>query len=258
MNLRLLQLGDSALPIGGYSHSWGLETAIDQGLVRDASDLEEWVRSSLTQALGPLEGVIVANVCRAVQNANWQAVRNANDLLQASLTPPSLRSASAEMGMQLFALAEGWPWAEKVLSEWLVVSGQKSEVRERRAESRDRWSKGTHHLPLPTHHSPLTNTDQWHHAVVFATLAAAAGATPTEAVSVYLHQAALGMIGAGVRAIPIGHTHGQQILARLHEDLDDLATKLASREIETAGSFGPAYEILCHAQTRLYTRLFRS
>ena len=30
MNLRLLQLGDSALPIGGYSHSWGLEAAIEQ------------------------------------------------------------------------------------------------------------------------------------------------------------------------------------------------------------------------------------
>ena len=30
MNLRLLQLGDSALPIGGYSHSWGLEAAIER------------------------------------------------------------------------------------------------------------------------------------------------------------------------------------------------------------------------------------
>ena len=35
----------------------------------------------------------------------------------------------------------------------------------------------------------------------------------------YLHQAALGMIGAGVRAIPVGHTHGQQVLAYLHDDI---------------------------------------
>ena len=36
MNLSLLQLGDSALPIGGYSQSWGLEAAIDRGLTPDS------------------------------------------------------------------------------------------------------------------------------------------------------------------------------------------------------------------------------
>jgi urease accessory protein len=93
---------------------------------------------------------------------------------------------------------------------------------------------------------------------VFATLAAAAPASPEVAVAVYLHQAALGVISAGVRAIPIGHTHGQQILARLHDEMNDLARELVDRGLEMAGSFCPAYEILCHAQTQLYTRLFRS
>jgi urease accessory protein UreF len=40
--------------------------------------------------------------------------------------------------------------------------------------------------------------------------------------------------------------------------LINLAADLADREVETAGSFCPAHEILCHAQTQLYTRLFRS
>ena len=69
---------------------------------------------------------------------------------------------------------------------------------------------------------------------------------------------ALGCIGAGVRAIPIGHTHGQQILARLHGEIEALAEEFAQREPETAGSFCPAYEVLCHAQANLYTRIFRS
>jgi len=228
MNLRLLQLGDSALPIGGYSHSWGLEAAIDRRLVRDASSLEAWVRSWLDQALGPLEGVVVGSVCRAAQKADWPLALDANDLLQASLTPGTLRAASNEMGSQLLALAETWPWAVE--------------------------SVAALHRSSPDAHESRT----WHHAVVFATLAAAAGASPDEAVAVYLHQAALGMISAGVRAIPIGHTHGQEILARLHDELDLLAVKLADRELATAGSFTPAYEILCHGQTNLYTRLFRS
>jgi urease accessory protein len=223
MNLHLLQLGDSALPIGGYSHSWGLEAAIDRGLVHDAASLEGWVRSWLAQVVGPLEGVMVAAVCRAVQLEDWPAVHKANNLLEASLTPSTLRLASHEMGEQLLALAEAWPWASD-----RVAALRKTQ-----------------------------NATEWHHAVVFATLAASE-AEPEQTVAVYLHQAALGMIGAGVRAIPIGHTHGQQILARLHDDINDLAAELATRDIETGGSFSPAYEILCHAQTQLYTRLFRS
>jgi urease accessory protein UreF len=35
MNPRLLQLGDSALPIGGYRHSWGREAAVERGVVHD-------------------------------------------------------------------------------------------------------------------------------------------------------------------------------------------------------------------------------
>src|SRR5438132_12712180 len=117
MNLRLLQLGDSALPIGGYSHSWGLEAAIDQGLVGDAPSLERWVRLWLRHAVGPLEGVVVAAVCRAAAQQDWQAVVQANCLLQASLAPPTLRQASRNMGEQLLALAEVWPWAAPSVAE---------------------------------------------------------------------------------------------------------------------------------------------
>src|SRR5437762_735400 len=140
MDLRLLQLGDSALPIGGYSHSWGLEAAIEKGQVWDAFSCEQWMRSWLCHGIGPCEGIVVAP-------------------------------------------------------------------------------------------------------------AAATETSPAEALAVYLHQAALGGIGAGVRAIPIGHSHGQQILARLHEDLKSLASDLAERDLETAGAFAPAYEVLCYAQS---------
>jgi urease accessory protein len=224
LNLRLLQLGDSALPIGGYSHSWGLEAAVDCGLVRDAAGLEDWVRSWARLAVAPSEGVVVGYICRAAARHDLTALDSANELMQASLTPTTLRHASRDLGGQLLALAECWPWA----------AGQVQLLRQ------------------------IAAVADWHHAVVFGALAAAAGSTAVEAVAVYLHQAVLGVIGAGVRAIPMGHTHGQQLLARLHPDLEMLAAEVAERELETAGSFCPAYEVFCHAQSRLYTRLFRS
>lgn len=218
MNLHLLQLGDSALPIGGYSHSWGLEAAIEHGLLRDALSLENWTRSYLHEMLGPLEGVIVAAVARSTECA-----AEANELLWASLSPPTLRNASREMGEQLLSLAASWEWASGGIARLRSIDGR-----------------------------------QWHHAVVFAALASAAGASPQDAVALYLHQAALGVVNAGVRGIPIGHTHGQQILARLHDDIAELADDLYDKPLETAGSNCPAYEILCHEQSQLYTRIFRS
>jgi urease accessory protein len=236
MKLHLLQLGDSALPIGGYSHSWGLEAGINRGLVRDPATLEKWVRDWLHRTMGPLEGVIVAVTCRAVEKKDRGTVVDANQLLDASLSPPTLRHASGEMGEQLLALAECWPWASESVSQF----------------------RQTINHPYPGRAADSLEHRKWHHAVIFGTLAAATGATPEEAVVVYLHQAILGVVSAGVRGIPIGHTHGQQIVARLHQDIEALATELSKKELETAGSFCPAYEILCHAQTQLYTRLFRS
>src|SRR5947209_4495498 len=105
MNLRLLQLGDSALPIGGYSHSWGLEAAVEQGHVRTPGSLEDWTRFWLRHALGPLEGIIVASVCRSVNEENSSTAGRANEILWTSLTPLTLRNASRDMGEQLLSLA---------------------------------------------------------------------------------------------------------------------------------------------------------
>ena len=111
MKLALLQLSDSALPIGGYSHSWGVEAAVWRGQVSDAPTLERWVRCWLRYAAGPFEGVVVGAACRAATAGDWPEVSRANELLAVSLTPPTLRVASGEMGEHLLALAEAWPWA---------------------------------------------------------------------------------------------------------------------------------------------------
>ncbi len=222
MNLRLLQLCDSALPIGGYTHSWGLEAARARGLVYGPESLERWVADWLRHSLAPLEGVLVASVCRAVAGGDWPTACRANAVLIASLAPPSTRSASREMGDQLLALALTWPW------------------------SREGAGELQRHCPGA------------YHAIVFGALAALAGCAPEEALAAYLHQSALGMIGAGVRAIPVGHTHGQQVLAYLHDEIATLARELSGRGPETAGAGCPFYEVLCDEQTRLYARMFRS
>lgn len=226
INLCLLQIADSALPIGGYTHSWGLEAAIARGVVRDPESLEGWTSRWLRTALGPLEGVFVASSCRAIRTGNPVDLPALNRMAEVSLVPPSIRSASREMGEQLLALAATWSWSASRLAEVLSTMPDK--------------------------------LDGWHHSVAFGLIGALADAQPEEVLIAYLHQAALGMIGAGVRAIPVGHTHGQQVLAYLQDTIRELAAALADRAPETAGSGCPFYEVLCDEQTHLYARMFRS
>ncbi len=228
MNLRLLQISDSALPIGGYTHSWGLEAAIARRLVVDAESLERFVRNWLWHALGPLEGVVVSAACRAADKDDWLTVAHANALLTASMAPPSIRVASLEMGDQLLALAATWVWSSERVAAFQSGVPADSEF------------------------------PRWNHAAAFGVLGAIAGGSPIETLQAYLHQAVAGMIGAGVRAIPVGHTHGQQMIAYLHEEISHLAATCAGRSLASAGSGSPFYEVLCHEQTQLYSRLYRS
>ena len=226
MNLGLLQISDSALPISGYTHSWGLETAISRGDVNDPEKLERWTLRWLRTSLGPLEGVLVASSARAARSGGVSDLLGLNELAEASIIVPSIRRASREMGDQLLALGRTWAWSSAGIGRILDAGP-----------------------------SPRLG---WHHSVIFGLLGAIAGASPDEILVAYLHQAALGMIGAGVRAIPVGHTHGQQILAYLHDPILDLSRSVQDREPESAGAGCPYYEVLCDEQTRLYARMYRS
>jgi urease accessory protein len=228
MNLQLLQISDSALPIGGYTHSWGLETAINRGIVRDAASLEDWSRAWLVHMLTPLEGVVVASTVRSARAGDRVAVLRANEVLTAAVTPPTIRAASLEMGDQLHALATTWEWSRATVNT--VARTPNGEA-------------GWH---------------GWNHAVIFGVLGAAADASPAETLLAYLHQAVNGVVTAGVRAVPVGHTHGQQVLSYLHQEIKRLATAFSETDLARAGSSCPYYEVLCDEQTRLYARLFRS
>jgi len=228
MNLRLLQIADSALPISGYTHSWGLEAAIASRLVHDPESLERWTGQWLRTSLGPLEGVLVASSCRAVTTTEPAKLLELNRQAEASIIPPSTRQASREMGTQLLALGTTWSWCDAALAPFLIAMNE------------------------------CEDPGGWHHSVAFGLLGTLAGGCTEDVLTAYLHQSVLGMIGAGVRAIPLGHTHGQQVLGYLHDDIRELATDMCSREPETAGAGCPFYEVLCDEQTRLYARMFRS
>ena len=98
MNLaRLLQLASPTLPVGAYSYSQGLESAIDAGYVRDADTAQEWIGDVLELSMARMEAqVLRAQIATPTQERN--------DFFVATRETAELRAETLQMGQALAKL----------------------------------------------------------------------------------------------------------------------------------------------------------
>jgi urease accessory protein len=94
---RLLQLASPTLPVGAYSYSQGLESAVDAGYVRDAGTAQDWIGDVLELSVARME----AQVLRAQINGPTQ---ERNDFFVATRETAELRAETLQMGQSLARL----------------------------------------------------------------------------------------------------------------------------------------------------------
>ncbi len=66
--LTLTQWLSPAFPVGGYAYSHGLETAISDGQVRTAEDLEAWLGDILCHGAGRMDATLLAHAMHPDQD----------------------------------------------------------------------------------------------------------------------------------------------------------------------------------------------
>ena len=100
--LRLLQLADSAIPVGAAAHSFGLESLVEEELLT-VDGLETFLRDYLTE-----NGALEAQFCRAAYRlspfapSDWRLL---NRRLSARRLSRESRDASVAMGRRFLRLA---------------------------------------------------------------------------------------------------------------------------------------------------------
>jgi urease accessory protein len=217
--LTLLSLADSALPIGAYSHSWGLETWVQNGALNNANDVLEAIRALLVLSLGPLDGTACALAHSYQFNREFSLFEKLNKQLTAARWTKETHEASTSMGERLY----------KLCFDLKLVK-----------DDRER-------LPKPLHHS-----------AAFGWVASAASIPRPEAVAAFLQSSCTSLISACVRLIPLGQTDGQRIITSLRPTVDVIAAACLDCDLDEVGSFGPLNEWASVEHQSLYSRLFQS
>ena len=99
--LHLLQLASPSLPVGAYSYSQGLETAIERGRVRCADSAARYLESQLADVLGPWDGAVFWRLLAACAGGTDAAFEQWNARYLASRESAELRAETVQMGFSL-------------------------------------------------------------------------------------------------------------------------------------------------------------
>jgi urease accessory protein len=220
--LQLMWLASPALPVGGFSYSEGLEAAVEAGHVTNETEAATWLRDQLHLSLARSDLAVCAKAFKAWQRDDLAHVTELNDWVTTTRETAELRQQTQQMGRSLV--------------EWLK---NRDEIDARVAQLKAL-------APAPT----------W--PVAFALAAAQTGAPLREALLSFGFGWAENMVQAALKAVPLGQSAGQRVLAALVADLPaavDHATALMDSERQ---AFAPMLAILSARHETQYSRLFRS
>jgi len=100
----LLQLASPTLPVGAYSYSQGLESAIDAGHVRDEATALRWIADALELVLARYEAPVWLRLHRAFASGTSGIAIEWNEDVLATRETQELRAESVQMGYSLVQL----------------------------------------------------------------------------------------------------------------------------------------------------------
>jgi urease accessory protein len=220
--MRVLQFGDSLLPVGSFSFSNALESAVQEGVVRDAATLAEFVLTSAHRAAAS-DGIALLEAHRAARQADIERVVQADRAVFQRKLGEETRTMTVRMGRKLAEVSVAAVQAP-LLGLWL------GRVREGAAP-------GTYPVAL---------------GVLFAEL----GSPEEDAFAVHQYGVAMTTLSAALRLMRIDHRQAQAILAAVNETAGDDYAAVCRASLPDMASFAPVADILAAIHVRSHVRLF--
>lgn len=219
--LRLLQLASPSLPIGAYTYSQGLESAIEEGIVNDESTARAWITESLS-IIADFEAPIVWRLLKAFSERDSVAVSYWTECYIAARDTAEFRAETIQMGYSLGKLIMDLKIPDESLR---MILASQSEV------------------PLPT---------------AFA-CAAEAFAIPHEAALLgMLFSLVENQVLVCVKSVPLGQVSGQNLLLSLHPVIETVSLRAQQLNDDELSNWAPGLSLLSIQHETQYSRIYRS
>ena len=219
--LSVLHLSDSALPIGAFAYSEGLESAIQLNALQTPDELGIWWELWRTETFRWQEGPALFQLMQAIKRDDWQHVQILNQELTALKPATAIRDGSHIMGKRLLTTcADLYPDLPTDRLEELLPT-----------------------LNVLTVQATLLATQHISESVALASFAFGR-----------LNQS----LSAALRLFALGQQTGQVLLQGQLRLIPKTVNEILGDTNSPLRSFTPRVDLLQMKHSGLYTRLFRS
>ncbi len=228
--LASFRLASPALPIGGFSYSQGLETAIDRGWIHDESSALGWIKDCLNLNIGGFEAPMLFAMIDALESSELPRLVELNDWYLASRESNELLAETLQMGYSMY----------KLLQDDLQLPDSPQGVR---WTALSRLIDAEEQLSLP---------------LGWALAASSFEISAPAAVAAYLWAWAENQVMAAMKCIPLGQQSGQRMLKALIPVLDHATGQARTLPEHQWSNGAPGFALASTWHETQYSRMFRS
>ena len=225
--LSLLHIADPTLPIGGYSHSNGLETYVQKGLVNSTETAALFLNNMLSSSVLHNDAAYVRLAYEAMElKDNYAQIILLDEECSAMKSPREIREASHKLGTRLLKI--------------FIEEGQKCEF-------------------LTAFGEYVTqNISVGNYPVVYGALCYLMEIPLEEAITAFYFSTATGMVTNAVKLVPLGQLEGQKILFEVKRNIPSWVEKTMNLEEDKIGLSNVGFDLRSMQHERLYSRLYMS
>lgn len=220
--MRMMQFSDSMFPVGSFSFSNGLESAVAQGIVTDVPSLREFVLSAAHQG-ATCDGIAVLAAHRGATAGDFSAILAADHAVIERKLNEEARTMSTRMGKKLAELG-GRLAGETLFNKWLaaIASGE---------------TPGTYPVGL---------------GIAFAEM----GSPEEDAFTVNQYGVAMTLLGAALRIVRVDHLATQEILFEVNQSAGREYAAVRDYGLDDMSNFAPMIDILAAVHVKAHVRMF--